>query len=127
MKAVETMSREDLEEEVVWLRSELGLQQAADRASRLTQASDLTPAEAAITVALYGARGRPVIRLALEEAIDAAGVGLHRDGKHVTDVLVSRIRKKLGADVVATVTARGYRLSAEGLVKVAGLLGEVLA
>jgi DNA-binding response OmpR family regulator len=67
----------------------------------------LTAREWAILEVLAGANGRVVLREQLLESVwgdDAEG------SRHSLDVLVSRIRRKLGADVLRTVRGEGYTL-----------------
>lgn len=121
MKAVEDMSREELEEEVAYLRGELGLQKAAVRSAKLAD-HGLTGLESALLVALYGANGRPLSRLVCEERMQAARHG-GGESLHVVNVYISKLRTKLGADVISNTREVGYALTDVGLAKVANMLG----
>jgi two-component system, OmpR family, phosphate regulon response regulator OmpR len=71
---------------------------------------DLTAAEGALLRALVAARGRVVARADLAAAAGLSG------GERAVDVLVARLRAKLGAEgarALATVRGRGYALSGE--------------
>ena len=123
MKSPEDMSREDLIEEVVFLRSELGLQQLASRTSALTAAFGLTAMEAHLTAALYGAKGRPLSVLVLHEHIlTFQGRRDGGDNLDAVSVYVCRIRKKLGLLAVETIRVKGYALTPMGLEKVAPVI-----
>lgn len=66
----------------------------------------LTPGEAALLVALEGARGRPLSREQLLMAIGSRRPKV--PGSRVVDVHVTQLRAKLGADVIRTVQGIGY-------------------
>lgn len=119
---------EELEERVAWLESELGLQQAADLFDRLRSAMSIPGPSyvgrrgpVALISALYAARGRTMSRLQLAEALPPTRAGDER-GEKIIDVWVCFARKCLGADAVANVWGKGYRLTAEGMTRVAAIL-----
>lgn len=68
---------------------------------------DLTPAEFALTVALHHAQGKAVTR---DEIVDAVSSGDGPLNFRAVDILVSRVRKKLGKGLIETVTGTGYRI-----------------
>lgn len=69
---------------------------------------ELTPAEFSLVAVLCQAEGRVVTR---DDLIDAVSTGEGPLSSRAIDILISRIRKKLGKEVVATVTGTGYRIS----------------
>lgn len=85
----------------------LSLDTRAGRASMAGRALELTTQEFRILEYLLHRRGKIVSRLELIDHV----YGTDRDpDSNVIDVLVSRIRKKLDVDMIATVRGRGYRL-----------------
>lgn len=121
MKAPEDMSREELEEEVAFLRDELGLSKQGARAAALVTAFGVTAMEAQLIAVLFGAKGRPVSNLILEERLETArNKGGSRPG--FIGVYVCRLRKYLGPLSITNVWGQGYAMSPEGLAKVSAAL-----
>jgi two-component system OmpR family response regulator len=88
---------------------EVELDLAARNARRSSRAGPLTAREWAVLELLLAREGRLVSRVDLLDAIwgdanDAASASL--------DVIVARIRRKLGAEVIRTVRGEGYALGA---------------
>jgi len=69
---------------------------------------DLTPAEFSLLAVLCQADGRALSR---DELVDAVSTGEGPLSTRAVDILVSRVRKKVGKDVVETVTHTGYRIA----------------
>jgi DNA-binding MarR family transcriptional regulator len=104
---------EDLEEEVRFLKRELGITRSEEAEDRFCVVFGLTPKPAQMLGMLYRRRGAAVTKNAAYDAIyatDADGPGVQN-----IDVSVAKIRKALPANSVATVWARGYQLTATGL------------
>lgn len=116
----------ELEERIAWLESELGVQQAADMHQRLRRglghsAPRANGATRLISV-LYAAHGRPLSYCQLLEGIPPqAGGDDERDSKIVA-VWVSHARKALGRGLIETCWGYGYRLSDDGMARVAAIL-----
>jgi len=107
---------EQLEEksaEVALLREQLGGVAKQAMIEALWRVG-LSPQEAALFAMLHDARGRTLSRLDVLDNLPALDHVRERDSK-IIDVLVSRIRRKLGAGVIETVRARGHRATQEGL------------
>lgn len=114
MSAAERIS--DLESEVAFFKSELGLAEDAERVDRLRRAFGLTPSEAAILAAMHAAKGRALHISQLLEATPGKGrSGDATDEMKLAQAFVCRIRQKVGADHVLTVFSDRYRLSDEGV------------
>lgn len=69
----------------------------------------LTPAEFSLIAALYHSENKAVSR---DEIVDAVSDGEGPLSFRAVDILVSRVRKKLGKELIETVTGTGYRLAA---------------
>lgn len=120
---------DDLEEQVAWLRSELGLQRDLATENRLCEtiprgAHAGRPQLARFVMALYAAKGRPVTRFQLLEACPPTTADEDSRSEKILDVWVWRARGWLGRDAVLTLHGKGYRLSESGMAKVAALLGD---
>lgn len=118
----------ELEEEVAWLRSELGLQQSADVKRRLYSAmtggrnKDGRLQACDLVAALYSANGRPMTRMQIMEAVPSpSGNERDRDMK-IVDVWVSVAKKSLGPDTIQALRGTGYYLTASGSARVAEIL-----
>lgn len=109
---------EALQEEVAYLRSELGLRVDLDHQARLRQALSLRPQTARLILILHAARGRTVPRAQLEEALP----GAEDRGSNYLSVYVSFARKALGRDSIETVWGQGFRLSPATLAQLSLLL-----
>jgi len=73
-----------------------------------TERLDLTQMEWAVLACLAQRRGRIYNRSEIEVRLDA--VGLAEAASNSLEVIVSRLRKKLGADAITTHRGLGYRL-----------------
>lgn len=120
----------ELEEEVEFLRRELGL--AADKLAveRISEAmrnraGASRPAAARTVAALYAAKGRPLSRFDILERVPPTKEP-HADpldrGANIASVWISCARKGLGPGVIATVHGSGYRLTPEGMARVAAIV-----
>lgn len=110
----------ELEEEVAYLRSELGVQQDASLVDILKVRFGLVRGWAALLAALYRAKGRCVMRAQLEEAIPNPN-DRDRDDR-IVSVYIALLRGALGKDAIATVWGSGYRLTESGLERVEAVL-----
>lgn len=120
---------DELEEEVAYLRSELGLVRDSDVIARLRDhmrgvedAGGHRPHGAQVVAALYAAKGRPLTRLQLLDACPSR-TGSDERGTRLIDVWVYHARRSLGRDAIANVWGSGYRLTEIGMAKV----GEIAA
>lgn len=120
---------DDLEEQVAYLTSELGLQVRTDAIARLRLAlRAATPVHhgalscAQMLAALYAADGRPLSRYQILEAVPSPS-DRDRDAK-IVDVWVCAARKALGRELIANVWGQGYQLSPEGMERVAYIVGD---
>lgn len=117
------MSREDLEEELAWRRSEMGEGVLAREIEAVREVFGFTPQEAHACLILYRAKERPVSRVAILDQLPVVTRSEDSIGKHV-QVIVCRIRKLMGKDAVIT-SGDGhyrYRLSADARTRVAAAL-----
>jgi DNA-binding response OmpR family regulator len=123
---------EELEEEVAYLKSELGLQADADLIESLRRAMPLgglaskAHGAAHLVAALYRAHGRTLTRDQLMERLPSRNGRDDRDDK-LCAVYVCAARKTLGHDGIQNVWGRGYRLTDAGMAKVAALLGPIVS
>lgn len=112
----------DLEEEVAFLKSELGIRDDAEELHDLKLSLGLRgTTEASVLRRMFDAGGRVVMKVQLQEAIPARDDVRDRLLKEV-DIYVCRLRKRLGAQAIETVYGKGYRLSASGM----DIVGNVL-
>ena len=100
----------ELRARVEELEAMLGLSRDQDRIVGLS-ACGLRPAEARFMMALYAAKGRVVERGAL---LDVASLAPDYTRSNLVSVYASRLRARLGRDVIAT-TDRGYRITEVGI------------
>ncbi len=117
-----------LEEEIAWLRSELGLQQRADQIEKIkalfpTWSHDRTsrPQCAELLMALYNAKGRPVTHAQLAERVSAPTAREERCMEAVK-VWVYGVRNTLGYDTISNVRGFGYKLTENGMARIAQAL-----
>jgi DNA-binding response OmpR family regulator len=112
-----------LEEENVYLKSELGLQVEAGHLAEVMTAFKATHGEARMIMALYRARARAVSREQLFDVLPGHDHGVGQDSTFkVVDTLMVRVRRKLGDDAVTTLHGVGYRMSEAGSARVAAVL-----
>lgn len=127
MKAPCDMTRPELEEEVAWLRDELGISVQAGVVNALVSWGGLTPQGAFLCAALYGA-DRALTRAQLMDRLPIRD-RVHESNLNHISVVVHGIRKRLGlnvgVDAIETVTG-GYRLTPEGRERVAAVLDPIL-
>lgn len=116
----------ELEEEVAWLRSELGIRADAEQGNRLRSAFSVTPGEAAVLMRLYAAGGRLVTLSQLCQAAPSMDEAGERDDLRIMRVYVSRIRKKMGVGAILLAYGRGYSLSPEAQARVRSVV-EIVA
>lgn len=103
-----------LEEEIAYLRSELGLQTELTMKRGLSRSLGLSPGELSLALALYRAKGRVVTSSFLEEILpDPRGNAGERTLKLV-QVYVCRLRRTLGFDAIDTIWGQGYQLMPKG-------------
>lgn len=111
-KPVERMSREELEEEVLYYRNAAAEALQADKVRLLAQAIGFTPNEARVALCLYTAK-----RTVLREALLTATVRLDHARevtKKTLDVMLHRVRFKLGAFGLVVFDGYGWTLTEEG-------------
>lgn len=97
-----------LEEQIAYLKHELGQVADLNVSARLHERFGLTPQGAAILQVLHQS-GRVINALRLAELM-----GSHSDCENIVSVQVSRVRKKVGRDAVTTVWGRGYSIGPAG-------------
>lgn len=122
---------EDLEAEIAYLRSELGLSVDATRVARLTdhlrsfRYAHLRgrTGVARLLLALYDAHGRVLTRPQLLDAIPPASGDEDTRSTQLIDALVWGARSALGKDAIVNLWGCGYALSPEGMAKVAEIVG----
>lgn len=122
MKRPDQMTREELEEEVAYLRSELGPRGDHDR-DKIMAALKTTVAETCLLSTLYAEKGRPVSNWRLAESSPPGRMTEDRNDIAAVKVWVSRLRKKLGADTITTIFSLGYALTPRGIALVDAALG----
>ncbi len=98
-----------LQAEVAMLRQRLCMAEPDRAEVALMVQHKLTRGEAALLTTLMAARPRPVDRYSLEAAIPARDHAGDRNIK-IVDVLLCKLRKKLGPDVIETVSGLGWRI-----------------
>ncbi len=98
-----------LQAEVAMLRQRLCMAEPDRAEVALMVQHKLTRGEAALLTTLMAARPRPVDRYSLEAAIPARDHASDRNIK-IVDVLLCKLRKKLGPDVIETVSGLGWRI-----------------
>jgi DNA-binding response OmpR family regulator len=109
---------EELEEEVAYLRSEMGLQLSAEKFQRLRGRLRLAPGAINFLLVLYQAKGRMVSKL---QALDALPSPVRdRDDRNtqLIGVYASHVRRALGHDAISNGWGRGYAMTPAGLARV---------
>lgn len=121
---------QELESDLQAARREARGQAARDVAQTIQARSALTGQEAWLLAALYAADGRVVTKAALNERLPWFWAN-REAGDRATktiDVILHRIRRKMGADRVETIWHAGLRITPSGVALVDRLLaGENLA
>lgn len=103
---------DDLEREVVDLRRQLGLEADEALIDALAYIYGLSPQAAKILACLYQSRGRVVSKASLFDALYTHEC----DGDpKIVDVLLVRVRRAIGRDLVGHVWGRGIALTVEGV------------
>jgi DNA-binding winged helix-turn-helix (wHTH) protein len=116
---------EELEEEVAYLRSEMGLEIGAGQIATIRQAFNLSPACARLLLVLHRASGRVMSRLQMLDALPARYDGHEDRDERIVNVHVSRIRQAVGPGFIRNEWGKGYHLTAEGMNIIGTALGEV--
>jgi DNA-binding response OmpR family regulator len=108
----DTMTREELEEEVAYHRSELNEAATERNFTSLRRAFALAPTETRFLLALYEARGRTLSKWIFDEKVPPV-TGQDRQS-NVVAVYICRIRHAIGRGAVKSEWGRGYYLTPEG-------------
>ena len=121
---------EQLEEEVAFLKSELGqgtadgdlqaLRMAMRHVAGRNRIGRSSPA--AVVLTLYRAHGRILSKHQLMEALPPRAGGDDDRIPKIVDVWVCRARIGIGRDSIENVWGRGYRLTPVGMARVAEIL-----
>lgn len=117
---------EDLEAEVAYLKSELGLRVDLEQRRRICTALKLRPAEGLFVLVLFNAKGRPLTKEQIEEALPALNDEEPRSYKLI-HTYASRVRRVLGFDAIDTVWGQGLKMSPVGCSRVLAILNPVEA
>lgn len=102
---------QELEEEVSYLRRQLGIEQDIDRVGRLGAALGLTRYEAQVLMILYHRTGSIVSK---DTVMNAMYSGEDEPFIKIVDVYICKVRSRLGKDTILTIWGRGYQLSSVG-------------
>lgn len=103
---------EELEDEIAWLRSELGASVDATTLAAIRGRFSLTRAQAIIVMCLFNAKCRVVSFARLAEATPV-GVRSGESDCQLVRSHICRIRKVVGEDAIETVRGDGWRISNE--------------
>ena len=106
-----------LEEEVAYLKSELGIAQDGDAVLALKMRFGMTPNTARFLLRLYRANGRVVTRNVLEDTLMHV-TETYEGYSDFTKVYAHRARNALGHDTLVTVRGVGYAMSPSGLKRI---------
>lgn len=117
-----------LEEQVAYLKSELGVAQVGRVTARILAALDKRgkwggPQIADVIRVLYAAKGSPIPNWRLRDEVPAKS-GRDDRCEQLATVWIYRVRQHLGAEAVGTIRSRGYFLTPVGMAKVAAILGD---
>lgn len=115
---------EELEEDIAYLKSELGLRAGLDEIEALRKAFGLTPSCAKLVLALYRAKGRTVTQLQMLEIMPPRYTIEDDRTSQIVNVQCSKTRKALGPGLLQNVWGQGFKLSPAGLDIVGLALGE---
>ena len=119
MKSPDLMTRDELVDEVHFLRGEIYAIQTRQRNVALHDAFGLTRGEARVILALYDAKGRA---LSIDQIIIAI-YGHESDvSSNIISVHLCRVRKRVGASWTANHWGHGYSMTADGLAAVRAAL-----
>lgn len=123
MKRPDAMTREELQDEVVYLRGELGLLRDDDQIANLRRAYPMHRGAARLVMALRAAGQRGLTYQQLDEAIPQVHDSGGDRGIKIISVWASYARKALGPGVIETIWGKGLRLSPNGIALVDAALG----
>lgn len=99
----------ELEEEVAYLKGELGLSIDTTLNNELRDRHNLSPSDARLLCVLSDAKGRVLSRVQLAEAIGSESINADS-----LEVYVWRIRKRLGKEAIKTAWGQGYAIGPLG-------------
>ena len=122
MKPVGQMDRDALEAEVLFWRSEFGLQLDAGFERTLVDGFDLTPGQARIVAVLYGAKGRVLTAFQITEAVWPSRA--EKPAGNTVSALLSQAHKRTGIRWATGVWGRGYVISHAGRAAIEERLSE---
>ncbi len=112
---------EKLEEQVAYLRSELGEISDAMFLSNIKLGFDLTPGQARLAELLYRANGRIISRHRLSDLLGVEG------SSNIVSVYLTSLRRQIGADAFAMAWGQGISMTAVGRQRVEAIQGEQVA
>lgn len=115
---------EELEEEVAYLRSELGLTKNATTTQAIRKRFGFSIAESELAYALYSTTNG-LSRPALEELLIRDKAAEYES--NTLSVYVSRIRQIAGRDFIETLNGFGYRMSPVGRARIYQALNSQVA
>lgn len=119
MKRPEEMTRQELEDEVTFLRGEMGMLVEVEDIRAVQDRWGASPHEARTLLALHRAKGRCVSRDMLSETVP------ERYGDRLrfpADIYVSRLRARMGKGAIETIWGRGYAITPYGAAQVESVL-----
>lgn len=108
-----SIREQELEEEVSFLKRQLGIEADKDIARKLTEALGVTRYQARLLTVMYVRRGAILTKDALLDAMYAGQAD--EPFVKIVDVFVSQIRRQIGGGAIRTLWGQGYGLSPEGL------------
>lgn len=114
-----------LEEEVAFLKSELGIVKDKTAETAFATRWGLTGKEAKILSHLYQKKGGLASRDGVMLAVYQGSPD--EPEQKIVDVFMCKIRRKIGRDIVETIWGRGWRLTPHGVEVCAGLVGTPLS
>jgi hypothetical protein len=112
----------ELEEEVAWLRGELGLCLEATRIDAVMRGCRIPPGPARMLLALHDAGGRVLTVAALEAVLHGQGDDLVAGSKLVGSQ-VWAVRARIGPGVIRNAWGLGYAITPAGAARVREALG----
>lgn len=113
---------ERLTDEVAYWKSEAMRAASADTVERIRCGLSLTAGEAWIVSRVHAARGAVVLTEHLLEDLPGKGWEERSETSNTLQVLVFRIRAKIGADAVLTARCHGYKASEDLIARIDGIL-----
>lgn len=124
MRDPSKMSRDELEEEVRWLREELAVQLDATSLFKIRCSTGLCNQAARILLALYQSNGRMIgIPWMADNVIPCFREG-DRDGDACVTVRICQVRKAVGYDSIGHLYGIGYHMTPLGIGKVSAMLAD---